>query len=186
MAPMASMAPVVSYPGPQSTSTALVPAGQMLQVLQEPIASTFRAPATDETPTPARQVPPAIQRLATYGAHNAPQRTGFPGVNSGINRRNQLRAKHGLDAARQRRRAPQPPTIALPPPGQQTDDIQAEQPPQNLRAIEYLPSSEPIPREPPLIPLGKAKSLANIYPGSFPVDAIPRAFKTRSAFFPDA
>ena len=69
---MAPMAPVVSYPGPsQSTSTAVIPAGQMLQVLQRPGAPS------------------------TYGAHNTPQRTGFPGINSGVTRRAQLRAKYG-------------------------------------------------------------------------------------------
>ena len=178
---MASMAPVVSYPGPQSTSTAIVPAGQMLQVLQRPIANTFVAPIDNEPAVPASQVPPAIQRLAAYGAHNAPQRTGFPGVNSGVNRRAQLRARYGSDAARQRRLAPQPPTIALPAPGQQTDDTTTEQASSNLKAITYVP----IPREPPLVPLGRAKSLANIYPGSFPVDSVPRMYKARSAFFAD-
>ena len=43
---MAPMAPVVTYPGPQSTSTAIVPASQMLQVLQRPLTSTF-VPPTD-------------------------------------------------------------------------------------------------------------------------------------------
>ena len=156
---MATMAPMVNYPGPSpSTSTAVIPAGQMLQVLQRSGAPT------------------------SYGAHNAPQRSGFPGVNSGVTRREQLRAKYGAAAARNSRSAPLPPVIALPgpgriqsPSGQQTEE--QEQPQQgqnNIRAITYVPGTEPIQREPPIVPLGRAKSMANIYPGSFPADAIPR------------
>ena len=156
---MATMAPMVTYPGPSpSTSTAVVPAGQMLQMLQRPGAPI------------------------TYGAHNAPRRTGFPGVNSTVTRRDQLRAKYGTSANRNRLSAPLPAIIALPGPGQQTDEpTQAER--TDIKAITYVPSFETIQSEAPIVPLGRAKSMANIYPGSFPTDTIPRLYKARSTFF---
>ena len=164
--PMATMAPLVSYPGQQSTSTAIVPSGQMLQ-----------------TPT-------------TYGA---PQRSGFPGVNSGINRRERLRANSRLPAARQRLPAAQTSAIALPgparlsPSGQQTD-APTRTGLREIKAITYVPNPEPIQRAPlerelpidameiPIDTIGRAKSMANILPGSFPADSITRLYRTRSIY----
>ena len=140
--PMANMAAVVSYPGPPaSCSTAIVPAGQMLQTL-----------------------PPLQRGITTYGAHTAPNHYGYPGVNSGVARRQMLRQKYGQGPIRPRRMAPKPPgTITtLPEVRQQTDD-RPEQ-----RAITYVPEViEPIKREQPIVPIGKARSLANLYSGGF-------------------
>ena len=166
--PMATMAPLVTYPGQQSTSTAVVPSGQMLQ-----------------QPT-------------TYGAQTAPRRSGFPGVNSGINRRERLRANSRLPAARQRP-ATQTSAIALPAParlspsGQQTDAPHRTSL-REIKAITYVPNPEPIQRAPlerelpidareiPIDAIGKAKSMANILPGSFPADSITRLYRTRSIY----
>ena len=140
--PMATMAPMVSYPGPTtSSSTAIVPAGQMLQTL-----------------------PPLQRGITTYGAHNAPRRSGFPGVNSGVTRREMLRQKYGQGPIRTRRMAPNPPgTITTLPEVRQQTDVQPEQ-----RAITYVPEvHEAIKREQPIVPIGKAKSLANLYSGGF-------------------
>ena len=128
-----------------------------------------------------------------------PQRSGFPGVNSGINRRDRLRAKSRLPAARQRLPAAQTSAIALPgparhsPTGQQTDDL--PRPGRHeIKAITYIPNPEPLHRAPlerelpieamelPIEAIGRAKSMANILPGSFPADTITRLYKTRSIY----
>ena len=75
-----------------------------------------------------------------------------------------LRQKYGQGPIRTRRMAPNPPgTITTLPEVRQQTDVQPEQ-----RAITYVPEvHEPIKREQPIVPIGKAKSLANLYSGGF-------------------